>query len=292
MAASITSISPRRSPAPAPAPPPNRRPFRDNPRLILLGIAVLIGVLAAILTVANRSRFSPDFTSEFVLYALTAADLTMLVALVFVLARNIVKLIVERRGGLPFARFRAKLVTLLLGMTLVPAVLVLAVGSELINRSVEQWFNAPMDEILSSANQIAGDYYQERRLLVADQATRIARVLASVDLTNPDVAQLRALIAPDVASQRVQMIEVYRVGPAVGSPARLLASGRRTSGRAGAGRFQGDAIDRGARHLRRFAARGVRHSRPRRWTYGGRGGGDRLSDGRSCGALAAHDESL
>jgi two-component system nitrogen regulation sensor histidine kinase NtrY len=217
VAAAVTSISPRRSTVPAPAPPPNRRPFRDNPRLILLGIAVLIGLLAAILAVANRSRFSPDFTSEFVLYALTAADLTMLVALVFVLARNIVKLIVERRGGLPFARFRAKLVALLLGMTLVPAFLVLAVGSELINRSVEQWFNAPMDEILSSANQIAGDYYQERQLLVADQATRIARALASVDLTNPDAARLRALIGPDVTSQRVQMIEVYRVGPAVGN---------------------------------------------------------------------------
>src|SRR5207244_6122973 len=164
-----------------------RRPFRDNPRLILAGIVILIGALAAILTVANRSRFSPDFTSEFVLYALTAADLTMLVALVFVLARNIVKLVVERRGGLPFARFRAKLVALLLAMTLVPAVLVLAVGSELIGRSVEQWFNAPMDEILSSANQIAGDYYQERQLLVADQATRIARTLTAIDLANPDL---------------------------------------------------------------------------------------------------------
>jgi two-component system, NtrC family, nitrogen regulation sensor histidine kinase NtrY len=219
MPASVTSISPRRASvsAPQPAAPGGRRPFRDNPRLILLGIVVLIGLLAAILAVANRSRFSPDFTSEFVLYALTAADLTMLAALVFVLARNIVKLIVERRGGLPFARFRAKLVALLLGMTLVPAVLVLAVGSELINRSVERWFNAPMDEILSSANQIAGDYYQERQLLVTDQATRIARALASVDLANPDLTQLRALIAPDVASQRVQMIEVYRVGPAVGN---------------------------------------------------------------------------
>jgi two-component system nitrogen regulation sensor histidine kinase NtrY len=219
MPASVTSISPRRASVSAPQPdaPGGRRPFRDNPRLILLGIVVLIGLLAAILAVANRSRFSPDFTSEFVLYALTAADLTMLAALVFVLARNIVKLIVERRGGLPFARFRAKLVALLLGMTLVPAVLVLAVGSELINRSVERWFNAPMDEILSSANQIAGDYYQERQLLVTDQATRIASALASVDLANPDVTQLRALIAPDVAAQRVQMIEVYRVGPAVGN---------------------------------------------------------------------------
>src|SRR5262245_21991688 len=196
---------------------PVRRPFRDNPRLILAGIAVLVAVLVAILTVANRSpRFSPDFTAEFVLYALTAADLTLLVALFFVLARNIVKLIVERRGGLPFARFRAKLVGLLLGMTLIPALLVLLVGSELIRTTVEGWFNAPMDEILTSANQIAGDYYQERQLLVADQANRIARTLATVDLSAPDVAVLRDLIAPDITSQRVQMVEVYRVGPGVG----------------------------------------------------------------------------
>ena len=50
-------------------------------------------------------------------------------------------------------------------MTLVPAVLVLIVGSELIRTSVDRWFNAPMDEMLSSANQIAGDYYHERQLL-------------------------------------------------------------------------------------------------------------------------------
>ena len=83
-------------------------------------------------------------------------------------------------------------------MTLVPAVLVLVVGSELIRTSVEHWFNAPMDEILSSANQIAGDYYHERQLLVGDQATRIARALAAVDLTKPDVGPMRDLLAPDV----------------------------------------------------------------------------------------------
>ena len=106
MAATVTSISPRRVSVTPPGPASGgRRPFRDNPRLILAGIAVLVGVLVGILLVANRSRFSPDFTSEFVLYALTAADLTMLVALVFVLARNIVKLVVERRGGLPFGMY-------------------------------------------------------------------------------------------------------------------------------------------------------------------------------------------
>src|SRR5437763_7701280 len=219
MAATVTSITPRRSATTAaPTPEPPRRPFRDNPRLILAGIAILLVVLIALVAIANgTSKFSPDFRSEFVLYALSAADLTMLAALVFVLARNIVKLIVERRKALPFARFRAKLVALLLGMTLVPTVLVLIVGSELIRTNIDRWFNAPMADILSSANQIASDYYHEQQMLASDHASRLARTLAGVDLANPDVRPIRDLLSPDVTLQRVQMVEVYRLVPSSGS---------------------------------------------------------------------------
>jgi two-component system, NtrC family, nitrogen regulation sensor histidine kinase NtrY len=221
MPATVTTITPLRANAPnrsgAKGDPP-RRPFRDNPRRILAGIGVLVGVLIALLVIARgTSRFSPDFLSEFVLYALSAADLTMLAALSFVLARNIVKLVVERRKALPFARFRAKLVALLLGMTLVPAVLVLIVGSELIRTNIDRWFNAPMAEILSSANQIASDYYHEQQMLASDHASRLARTLAGVDLTNPDVRPLRDMLAPDVTLQRVQMVEVYRTVRSTGS---------------------------------------------------------------------------
>ncbi len=218
MPATITSITPRRSSGPVPAPPPGRRPFRDNPRLILAGIGFLVVVLVALVALANRTPyFSPDFLTEFVLYALSAADLTMLAALVFVLARNIVKLIVERRRALPFARFRAKLVALLLGMTLVPATLVLIVGSELIRTNIDRWFNAPMEEILTSANQIASDYYQQRQAVLTDHAVRIARALAATDLKTDDVRPIRDLLAPEVTLHRVQMLEVYRAGPSNGS---------------------------------------------------------------------------
>ena len=125
-----------RDPAPAPPSPGTRRapatpaagrrrPIRDNPRLLLVGILLLVAALGGLLALASRSTsYSPDFLTEVVLYALSVADLTMLAALVFVLARNIVKLLVERRRALPFARFRAKLVAVLLGMTLIPSVLV------------------------------------------------------------------------------------------------------------------------------------------------------------------------
>ena len=208
MPASVTSVTRRPSPRPAPT---ARRPFRDNPRLILSGIAVLVAVLVAILLVSRTPRFTPDFLTEFVLYALTAADLTMLAALVFILARNIVKLVVESRRGLPFARFRAKLVALLLGMTLVPTILVLVVGSELIRTNIDRWFSTPMAEILATANQIAGDYYRERQLQVSDEADRIARTLTGVELNDRNLARVRDLLASDDELRRVQVVEVYRI---------------------------------------------------------------------------------
>ena len=206
------------------APPPARRPFRDNPRLILLGIVVLVIALAGMVALADRSTsLSPDILSEVVLYALSAADLMMVVALVFVLARNIVKLIVERRRGLPFSRFRSKLVLALLGLTIIPSVLVMIVGGELIRSTTQLWFSQPIDDVLKSANEIAHDYYHERETIVTASAARIARVLPmAAALRAGDVEAVRAAIAPEVNQRRVGLVEVYRLEPGSG-PAPLVA---------------------------------------------------------------------
>ena len=72
----------RSPPAARTLPPAERRPFRDNPRLILLGIVLLFGALAVMVFLADKStQLNPDFLSEVVLYALSAADLTMVLAL-------------------------------------------------------------------------------------------------------------------------------------------------------------------------------------------------------------------
>jgi two-component system nitrogen regulation sensor histidine kinase NtrY len=188
-----------------------RKPFLDNTKLILIGIVALIAALAGFLVLANRaSAFAPDVLAEFVLYALFATNLTMLLALLFVLARNVIKLVVEQRKAIPFARFRTRLVMALLGMTLIPAVLVLIVGSELIRNNIDRFFNAPMATMLSSARDIASDYYRERQRVVASVSQRLARRLSSVDLA--DALTAREIVAPDVAQERIDVVAIYRVG--------------------------------------------------------------------------------
>ncbi|MCC7242950.1 MAG: HAMP domain-containing protein [Acidobacteria bacterium] len=194
-----------------------RRPFRDNPRLILAGIILLLSVLAGLLVIEDRtSRLAPDFLAEVVLYALSATNLTMLLALVFLLARNVIKSIVEGRRGLPFTRFRAKLVLTMLGMTVIPAVLVLLVGSRVVLTAIDRWFNTPVDEILSSANSIAADYYQERQRVVAEQAARVAGRLASLSFASAELAGVRNTLAAEVGGPRPGLLQVYRVVPDVG----------------------------------------------------------------------------
>ncbi|HXH07718.1 MAG TPA: hypothetical protein VNI83_14135, partial [Vicinamibacterales bacterium] len=221
MAAPVRPLLPHRRAGAAPTPPRARRRFEDNPGLILASILLLAAALLAAVVFAGRStELYPDFMSEVVLYALTVADLTILIVLLFLLGRNVVKLVVERRRGLPFARFRSKLVAALLAMTIIPSVLVLIVGSELLRTSVDRWFSAPIDQVLASAKEIAGDYYEERRHLVSGQAARVAGAIPVDRLAAGDVEAVRRTISPDVQQQRVGMLEVYRVvaGPG-GRPA-------------------------------------------------------------------------
>src|SRR4051794_36586140 len=192
--------------------PPERRPFRDNPRLILFGIVLLLGSLALIIRISDRTtRLNPDFLSEVVLYALSIADVTMLLALGFVLARNVIKLVVERRRGLPFARFRLKLLAALLGLTIVPSVLVLLAGTEMIRQTTARWFSQPVTDVLTSANAIAGTFYRDREAAVAAQATSLVSSVPPEALATGDVEALKRAVTAPVTDGRVGMVEIYRI---------------------------------------------------------------------------------
>ena len=225
-------------------------------------------------TLADRSpEFNPDFLSEVVLYALSAADLTMLLALGFVLARNIVKLVVERRRGLPFSRFRAKLVVALLGLTIIPAVLVLIVGGELIRSSTAEVVQpAGRRRAHARRSRSRGDYYRERedassRHAAAGCATRAGRRWSRAATSEA----VRRLIEGDVtAGGACGLVEVYRLrrrghtrcswprreSPAL--PRSEIARGERRSWPRGWSRGSGEHGARAARRRRRAGAGRVR----------------------------------
>ena len=105
-----------------PAPAARRRPL-DNPRVLIVAAVLLLAVLAGLFWLSDQTAdIAAAVLTDVLLYALLAVDSGAAAgALVFVLARNLLKLWVEQRQAAPFARFRAKLVAALLAMTIIPA---------------------------------------------------------------------------------------------------------------------------------------------------------------------------
>ena len=159
----------------------------------------------------SSTELNPDFLTEVVLYALSAADLTMLVALVFVLARNIVKLVVERRRGLPFSRFRAKLVLALLG----PDDRAVRARPHRRQRADSQQHGEvvqPADRRRAGGGDAdrAGLLPRSRGAALPATPARIARAIPVAAVEAGDLDAVRRAIEGEVAEGRVGLVEVYR----------------------------------------------------------------------------------
>ena len=88
---------------------PGRRRFLDSPRVLGAIAILLVAILGGLFWIAKRSSQMPlPLLADVLLYTLLAVDLALLVALSFVLVRNLLKLWIEQRSAAPFARFRAK----------------------------------------------------------------------------------------------------------------------------------------------------------------------------------------
>jgi two-component system, NtrC family, nitrogen regulation sensor histidine kinase NtrY len=158
-----------------------KTPLRNNARLILLVTLVALAVLLALELLLRQSRdFAPDFLASVFLYALTVLNLTLLLVLLFVLGRSVVKVLMERRRGVLGARFRMRLLLVFLLMAIAPSVLLVLVGGDLIQQTVDRWFSQDAERILSSSQALGvalRQAYGERSrrgatLLAAELQTR------------------------------------------------------------------------------------------------------------------------
>ena len=210
--------------APAPVAEPRRRVL-DSPRALSVAFLLLVGILAGLFWLSRRTaEMETQVLTDVLLYTLLAVDLTLILALGLVLTRNLLKLWVEHRQAAPFARFRAKLVGALLAMSIIPAVLVLISGSEILTSSAARWFSAPVDDVLSGAQRIAARFYQDQREGVTQRARELARTLPPAAVAAADESAVTGPLKSELSTMRDSLIELYRRRPGTSTPEVVLVT--------------------------------------------------------------------
>lgn len=134
---------------------------RKRELFIIIGLALLVfGITYQMLHLPQLSNQIP-VGSNIVLFSIININLILLVLLIFLVVRNLVKLLFERRRRVLGTRLRTKLVVAFVTLSLVPTLLLFFTAVIFITRSVENWFNVQVESSLQGSLEVAQTYYRD-----------------------------------------------------------------------------------------------------------------------------------
>ena len=160
---------------------------KDN-RWIIGGLIGLLLLLSAIYYVIQRRVELPAevAANRVLLLAIWYVNLVLILTILYVLFRNLFKLLIDRRNRRLGSKFGTRLVATYIGLALLPGLLLFVYGSELLQGWVDQWFNEPeIKQVLQQGHDVA----QELNLMIESgrrrDARRVLNEIADFDLENP-----------------------------------------------------------------------------------------------------------
>ncbi|HEX4961977.1 MAG TPA: ATP-binding protein [Thermoanaerobaculia bacterium] len=157
---------------------------RKNYRLIFGGLGALLLLFAALFYMAQRGRDLPSalVTNKMLLFVLWYVNVVLILIILFVLLRNLIKLLVERRHRVLGSTFKFKLVLTYVGLSLIPVLLLFAIASELLRGSIDRWFSTPVAPVLERGNAVAQALYDQIGATNVRDASRVLREIHGLDL--------------------------------------------------------------------------------------------------------------
>ena len=179
-----------------------QRRRKDNRLILGLVLAVLV-VWAAVSVVQQRADEPATITRGLLLFVLSYTNITLIVALLFVLGRTILKTWVERRRRILGSQFKTKLLVTYLGLTAIPIGLLFFTATGLLQRSIDRWFSSPVREVVGRAREVQDR--AEKRLIdeASDEARNAARLFGDEAPVDEDLETFRR-------DHRLETIEAYR----------------------------------------------------------------------------------
>jgi two-component system nitrogen regulation sensor histidine kinase NtrY len=184
-------------------------PRQRRTRLILTAVLGLVVVLTTIQVFIHQLRFPTPIASNILIFALVNVNLVLLLILILLVFRSLFKVYLERRDNLLGSKFRVKLVIAFVSLSLLPALLLFLVASNLITNSVDSWFNIKVEQSLRDSLEVAQLFDRVSREAIVTQARQMASRIEPSSLRSEEGQELaRGLIAEKLAEYNLSAVQV------------------------------------------------------------------------------------
>ena len=187
----------------------------ENKRRRREGIVILITALmvaALIFLEVQLPDVAPEYAlgGNIVFFLLININIILLGLLVFLVVRNLVKLVVERRRGMLGARLQARLVVAFVGLALVPSVLLFMIAGGLLRRSFDRWFDSKVESALQGSLEIGQTYYQNSANNAIFYARQLSERMTAEGLVDPPrLADLKKFVETKQREYNLGTVELF-----------------------------------------------------------------------------------
>jgi two-component system nitrogen regulation sensor histidine kinase NtrY len=137
-------------------------------REVLIGVAGVLGILVLMWVELKLLG-----VTSYLFAGLFNLNLILLLVVLFVVVRNAVKLVLERRRNVLGSRMRMRLVLAFILLSLVPTALMFYVSAKFVQTSVDYWFKTQVEDSMEQSLEIGRAFYQSAQARVEQRGREV-----------------------------------------------------------------------------------------------------------------------
>lgn len=135
---------------------------RKRKREIILIVIVLCLIVLLTYSETQIIHFGSEFpvSNTILMFVFININVLLLILLIFLVFRNLTKLLYERKRKITGAKLRTKLVIAFISITLFPTTVLFFFSINFINSSIEFWFSVPVEQSLENSLEVGRRLYE------------------------------------------------------------------------------------------------------------------------------------
>ncbi len=188
------------------------RESRRRKREILLIPCILAAVGLLTFLETHLIQFGTDIpiSNTILMFILININLLLLILLIFLVFRNLVKLLYDRRRRAIGANLRTRLVVTFVALTLLPTTVLFVFSINFISTSLDFWFNVPVEQALQKSLLIGQSVYERIENSNHDLIMKISdQMRAENFVPAPDASPTRSKLNRFREKYGLDLLEIY-----------------------------------------------------------------------------------
>ena len=173
--------------------PEQRKQKQRLTRSVIVFCMLLIPLLAYTQRNLLSGELNLPLSSTVLIFALININGLLILLMLYLILRNLVELVFERRNKILGSHLRTRLVIAFVSLSMIPTIILFLVSLGSVSTAMEYWFNSNVEESLQSSLTLARNMFHETENRAANMGSHIGRLLEKGDVSMHDNINLQQL---------------------------------------------------------------------------------------------------